>query len=42
MFPIKMFGRDLCGGPFFEISERSFVNVGLTMNFALSTSMRVS
>ena len=42
MFSIKIFGRDVSGSPFLEISERSFANVGLTTDFALSTSIRVS
>ena len=43
MFSTKIFGRDLevSGSPFLEISGKSFAYVGLTTDFALSTSIRV-
>ena len=42
MFLIKIFRRNVSVSPFLEISEKFFANVGLTTDFARSTSIRVS
>ena len=42
MFLIKKFRRNVSVSPFLVISEKFFANVGLTTDFARSTSIRVS